>query len=152
MVNFSAIGILFGILLIAGFILAIIISTIQCGKQDYWVSFKEGFWWSLWPTLTYLLLQYSMFMKSIFTEGTKSLFSWTGMVTSDEGYNTLGLCYALILVGLVVSTRMIHILDTAICKPDIQELSNWSYDFIQKQKAKLEEQNNNQDVNGGNPV
>jgi hypothetical protein len=87
-------------------------------------------------------------MKSIFTEGTKSLFSWTGMVTSDEGYNTLGLCYALILVGLVVSTRMIHILDTAICKPDIQELSNWSYDFIQKQKAKLEEQNNNQDVNG----
>jgi hypothetical protein len=147
MINFTAIGTLFAILLISGFVLGIIISSIQCGKQDFWVSFKEGFWWSLWPTLTYLLLQYSDYVLSIFSQGTKTLFGWTGMVSDDEGYKTLGLCYALILVGLVVTTRMIHILDVSVCKPDIDELSKWSYEFIHNQKAKQEEHEHDAEIN-----
>jgi len=136
MVNFIVIGSLFLLFWLFGFGLTAVVTTSQCSKIDSAVSVKEGFMWASFPTIVYIILQLSPYVLSIFSEGTKTFFSWTGMAADEEGYKTLGIAYAMILSGLMVTTRMLHTAEVAVCKPDVSELAAFQEDLLKKLKEK----------------
>jgi hypothetical protein len=147
MVNFIVIGSLFIMFWLFGSALAMIITVSQCSKNDAYISMKEGFLWASFPTIVYIILQLSPYVLSIFSEGTKTFFSWTGMAADDEGYKTLGIAYAMVLAGLMVTTRMMHTAEVAVCKPDVSELAAFQEDLMKKLKEKQAEKQHDIDVN-----
>ena len=54
---------------VAATILSIIMSTVQCSKQDIYMSAYEGFRWATLPTAVLLALQFSPWLMSEFTTG-----------------------------------------------------------------------------------
>jgi hypothetical protein len=136
--KFSAVatGSLFAIFSIFGFGLALVMSTFQCSKTDIWVSVYEGVMWATFPVIVYVILTISPYMLSIFSTGVKSMFGWTGYASDQAGYDNLGLSYALILVGLIVTTRMVHTVEVAVCKPDVGELAAFQEDLMRRLREK----------------
>jgi hypothetical protein len=142
-----AIGSLFAMFSIFGFGLAMIMSTFQCSKTDIWVSVYEGIMWSSFPVIIYAILAVSPYMVSEFSKGVKFLFGWTGYASDQAGYDNLGLSYALILAGLIMTTRMVHTVEVAVCKPDIAELAAFQEDLMKKLKEKEAEKKHDEDLN-----
>ena len=137
--NPVATGSLFAIFSIFGFGLAMVMSLFQCSKTDVWTSVYEGVMWSTLPVIVYVILDISPYMLSEFSNGVKTIFGWTGYAADQAGYDNLGLSYALILAGLIMTTRMVHTVEVAVCKPDIAELAAFQEDLMKKLKEKKEE-------------
>ena len=133
--SITATGSVFGLLLGCGFGLAMLLSTFQCSKQDSGISFTEGLYWSAFPTIVYVLLQISPWFLSIFTKGLSSTLGYVGYKTDTASYETVAIVYALILAGLIVTTRMVHSVEVSVCKPSTAELSA----FKKKLMAELKE-------------
>lgn len=138
MVSVVAIGSLFIILWIFGATLATVMTTFQCSKMNGLTSVYEGFIWSLFPSIVYIVMKFSPYVLSIFSEGTKSILGWTGMAADQAGYERLGITYALVLAGLIVTTRMVHTVEVAVCKPDVAELAKFQEDLMKSLKEKQE--------------
>jgi hypothetical protein len=147
MVNFIVIGSLFIMFWIFGSALAMIITVYQCSKNDGYISIKEGFMWASFPTVVYIILQLSPYVLSIFSDGCRVFFSWTGMASDEEGYKILGIAYAMVLAGLMVTTRMIHTAEVAVCKPDVSELAAFQEDLMKSLKEKQAAKQHDIDVN-----
>ncbi len=138
--NFSimATGSIFAMFTLFGFGLAIVMSLTQCSKTDTWVSVKEGLMWSTFPTIVYIILRISPYIQSEFSNGAKTVFGWTGYASDQAGYDNLGMSYALVLIGLIVTTRMVHTVEVAVCKPDVDELAAFQEDLMKQLKEKEE--------------
>jgi hypothetical protein len=134
--NALATASLFAIFSIFGFALAMVMSTFQCSKTDGWVSVKEGIMWSSLPVIVYVVLDISPYVLSEFSNGVRTLFGWTGYASDQAGYDNLGLTYALVLAGLIVTTRMVHSVEVSVCKPDVAELAAFQEDLMKKLKEK----------------
>jgi hypothetical protein len=132
MISFLSVAILFGILWVVGYLLGIAITSVQCGKQGWWSSFPTAFIWALFPTLVYALVSYFTYLQGIFSGGIKTILGWTGMIADDSSYDLIGLCYALVLTGLMVTTWMIYSLDVSVCKPTTDELNEFSFNHIRE--------------------
>jgi len=131
-------GSVFGLLLGCGFGLSLLLSTLHCAKQDMSASFSEGLSWALYPTIVYIILQISPWFLSIFTEGVSSLLGYFKYSADSSAYETMAIVYALILVGLIVTTRLVHKIEVAVCKPNTQELSNFKENLLKQLKEKEE--------------
>jgi hypothetical protein len=142
-----ATGSLFAIFSIFGFALAMVMSMVQCSKTDAWVSVYEGMMWSTFPVIVYVILTVSPYMLSEFSSGVKTLFGWTGYASDQAGYDSLGLSYALVLTGLIMTTRMVHSVEVAVCKPDIAELAAFQEDLMKKLKEKEAAKKHDEDLN-----
>ena len=140
MISILSVGILFGILLVVGYLLAIAITSVQCSKQGWWDSLPAGFVWAFWPTLVYVLVGYFTYLREIFSGGIKTIIGWTGLIADDSSYEMIGICYALILTGLIVTTRMIYAMDVSVCKPSIDELNEFSFNHIRDLRNKNKEE------------
>jgi hypothetical protein len=147
MASIVAIGSLFIIFWIFGFVLAMVMSTVQCSKQNWFSSVTEGLMWSAFPTIVYIILEFSPYMLSIFSNGVKSVFGWTGYAADQAGYDKLGLAYALVLAGLIVTTRMVHTVEVAVCKPDVGELAAFQENLMKSLKEKEAAKKRDEDLN-----
>lgn len=134
--NLVATGSLFAMFSIFGFGLAMIMSTVQCSKTDVWVSVYDGLMWATLPVLVYVIVRVSPYIQSEFSNGVKFLFGWTGYASDQEGNNNLGLIYALVLTGLIMTTWMVHAVEVSVCKPDVAELAAFQEDLMKKLKEK----------------
>jgi hypothetical protein len=61
------------------------------------------------------------------------------MISDDAGYELVGTSYAMILAGLIVTTRMIYVMDVAVCKPSTNELNEFSFNHIRQLHEKNKE-------------
>lgn len=129
-------GSMFAMFTLFGSALAIAMSLFQCSKSDMWVSVKEGLMWSAFPTIVYVILAISPYIRSEFSNGARTIFGWTGYASDEAGYDNLGVSYALVLIGLIVTTRMVHTVEVAVCKPDIAELAAFQEDLMKQLKEK----------------
>jgi hypothetical protein len=134
--NPVSIAVLFMMFWLVGFTLAIVISVYQCSKTNAMTSVYEGFIWSLFPTIVYILLKVSPYALSVFSEGTKTIFGWTGFAADQAGYEKIGIAYAVVLIGLIVTTRMVHTVEVSVCKPDVAELAAFQADLMKSLAAK----------------
>jgi len=99
---------LFALFSIFGFGLAMVMSTFQCSKTDAWVSVYEGIMWATFPVIAYVIITVSPYIQSEFSNGVKTIFGWTGYAADQAGYDNLGMSYALVLTGLIMTTWMVH--------------------------------------------
>jgi len=136
MASLVVIGSLFIILWIVGATLATVMTVFQCSKNRALTSVYEGFLWSLFPSIVYAIMKFSPYVLSIFSDGTKSILGWTGMAADQDGYDKLGIAYALVLSGLIMTTRMVHTTEVAVCKPDVAELAKFQEDLMKSLKEK----------------
>jgi hypothetical protein len=147
--NFNSIAAasLFAIFSIFGFVLAIGISVFHCSKTDVWLSVKEGMMWSLFPVIVYVILKISPYMQSEFSNGVKTIFGWTGYASDQQGYDNLGLSYALVLMGLIMTTRMINNIEIGVCKPSVDELAVFQETLMRELKEKEADKKHDEAVN-----
>jgi len=103
--------------------------------------------WSTFPVLVYVIVTVSPYIQSEFSNGVKTIFGWTGYASDQQGYDNLGLTYALILIGLIMTTRMVHTVEVAVCKPDVGELAAFQENLMRELKEKEADKKRDQDIN-----
>ena len=128
--NFLIYGIIGAFLWISGIILSCLISYLTCKKTDVYLSTSEGLSWGLPILLVYWLLnsEYTkLYVLPIFSEPMK-------MVTQQP--ELIGQIYAILLITCIVTTRLFHTTDVAICIPSKNELKEFEKKLAEELKSK----------------
>ena len=124
--------ILYCVLTLMGFGISVLISMLKCGKTSITVSLVEGSIWSALPTFLFMLTKWSPYFLNIFTIPIK------GFSTSltPESAEMIAIGYVMMLGSWVMTTRMIHTTETAVCKPSSAELAKFRDDLEKELKEK----------------
>ena len=130
-------GIVYGGLFIFGFLLSMISSYLNCSKISPSISMQEGLVWSMLPTLLYWIANYTVYVRNIF----KSVLSSTFGLTDNADVIAVG--YLMMLGSWIMTTRMIHLTETEVCKPSIDELNKFKEDLEKELKKKEDEKEEN---------
>lgn len=131
--NLISIGIVFGILTIIGIIFSGLITYIKCSKYSS-EAIMEGLYWSIPTTLVYALVNYSDYVRTEFENSGLSYFAWMGV--NEETKGIFAIAYPMMLMSWVVTTRMIHTSEIAVCKPNKNELKKFEKDLEKELKEK----------------
>lgn len=125
-------GIIFCLLILAGTILSLTISSMTCGKISSYLSMVEGFSWAVPVWLMYFCLHSdytSPYVLPIFSTPFDSPF--------------LGKIYAMILITCVATAKLFHTTDIAVCVPSKDELKQFAEDM--KKSLKKEDDDKKKD-------
>jgi len=134
-------GIFIGLTLFAG-LLYFTMSYIQCGKNDdFYGITKTATWWALFPSLTYMLLTYSTYLRTEFASGMQWFASKIGSTPDQTSLEHNGIIYAMGLTALVMTSSMMNQVDLVVCKPTVDELALFQEDLLKQLKAKEAERN-----------
>ena len=122
-------GIIGVFLWLVGIILSCLISYLACSKTNIYLSIYEGLSWGLPIFLVYWLLNsdYTTFFLPIFSEPMK-------MVTQQPEF--IGQIYAMLLITCIVTTKLFHTTDIAICIPSKDELKEFEAKLAAELKSK----------------
>jgi hypothetical protein len=141
MFSLYAIGMLYIIFFVAGFCIALAVTSWGlCDKSspDPATSAKYAAICALFPALVYAIMTHtnsvSEYIKKDFSGGIQYIFGKIGSTTDDERFVTLGITYALILTGFVTTTYMIHQLNKEVCKPTVDELASFEENLLKTLK------------------
>jgi hypothetical protein len=106
------------LLILAGVILSVIISAMTCKKTSISGSIPEGISWALPIFVVYFLLNgdFGGYPSSVVLP----IFSQP-MQSVSNNPDLIGKIYAMLLITCVVTTRMFHTTDVAICIPSKDE-------------------------------
>jgi hypothetical protein len=114
----------------AGIGLSILISSLTCNKTNVYLSTYEGLSWGLPIFLVYWLLNseytYS-YVLPIFSEPMK-------MISQQPEF--IGRIYAMLLITCVVTAKLYHTTDVAICVPSKDELKEFEEKLAKELKLK----------------
>jgi len=128
------VGVVIGIILIVGgTVLSIMISSLTCKKISISDSIPEGMAWAIPIWLVYVLLNLeytSSYVLPIFSEPMKYFSNETTF---------LGQVYAMLLITCVLTTRMFHTTDVAICVKTKDELKQFGNDLTKSMQKKKDE-------------
>ena len=130
-------GIVYGGLFIFGFLLSMISSYLNCSKISPSISMQEGLVWSMLPTLLYWIANYTDYVRNIFKSVLSSTFGLT------ENADVIAVGYLMMLGSWIMTTRMIHLTETEVCKPDVDELNKFKEDLEKELKKKEGEKEEN---------
>jgi len=128
--NFIIYAIIAVFLWLVGIILSCLISYLTCSKTDVYLSTFEGLSWGFPIFLVYWLLnsEYTyMYVLPIFSEPMK-------MVTQQPEF--IGQIYAMLLITCIVTTKLFHTTDIAICIPSKDELKKFEKKLAEELKSK----------------
>jgi hypothetical protein len=123
----KASGAVFGILFVAGMVISLLSTQLQCSKIGFGVSALQGLYSAFLPTIVYALAMYFDKIRHPFS----STFENFG-VSSDMS-NILGVGYLVMLTSWVTVVSNINKSEKAVCKPDLKEMT----DFKKKLMAEL---------------
>jgi hypothetical protein len=132
-------AVIYALLVIIGTVLSLLVSTLKCNKTSTSASMQEGLIWGSLPTILYLMTLFSPFVLSTFSEPIRS-FSPS---LTPEMADMLGTGYLMMLGSWVMSTRMIHTTEIAVCKPSKDELKKFQDDLMKELKEKEAEKEAN---------
>jgi len=128
--NFIIYAIIGAFLLLVGIILSCLISYLTCNKTDVYLSMYEGLSWGLPIFIVYWLLnsEYTqLYVLPIFSEPMK-------LVTQQSEF--IGQIYAMLLITCIVTTKLFHTTDIAICLPSKNELKEFEKKLAEELKSK----------------
>ena len=130
--------IVYGGLFLVGFSLSIISSYLNCSKMSPSISMKEGLIWASLPTFLFWLASYVERVRTIFTSVLSSSFG----VTSNLDAIAIG--YLMMLGSWIMTTRMIHLTESEVCKPSVDELNKFKEDLEKELKKKQDDKEENE--------
>jgi hypothetical protein len=138
--NIITVGIFALILFIVGFIMCLVIPLGMGCKTDAVAALKHSAIWMTAPVVVFVLLEMSPWVRSIFSQGVQSIFGWFKAESDQHSYDTLGMAWALVLAGLIMTTYIVHSLDVEVCKPDKSELQEFEEHLLKRHKEKASEE------------
>jgi len=133
LLGFSAIAV-FAVLGVAGVIISVLSSQLQCSKRNVSESFKQGFISAAGPTLFYAAAAFSELVRNPFSN-TLSSFG----LPADKA-DIVGVGYIIMIIFWVTSVWNIHVTEATVCSPDLKEMSEFKKKLLaelhQKEIAK----------------
>lgn len=134
--NLYVLGVLvYAILTLIGFGLSMLISMLKCSKSSITVSITEGAVWATLPSFLFMLTKWSSYFLSIFAVPIQGFSS----SLTPESAQMIAIGYVMMLGSWVMTTRMIHTTEIAVCKPSSAELAKFRDDLEKELKEKEEE-------------
>jgi hypothetical protein len=114
-------------LLLIGFLIAYLVGMLTCGKSSVSATFTEGSIWAVAIWVVYLLYNVKI------GEG-EYPSSIVAPIFSGPLGDTIGGVVALVLIAIVVTARIFHTVDIAVCNPTKDELKQFSDKLLAKLK------------------
>jgi len=134
-----SIAIVYTALFIAGMIISVASSGIQCQKTDFGEHAKQGAIWAAYPAGVYGIGVYFPVVRRFAVNTLKSLFGF-----SQETAEVVGVGYLMMLVSWVATVWNVHQTEKSVCNPDAQEMTAFKQKLVAelKQKQEAEEKDN----------
>jgi len=126
LLGFSAIAV-FLVLGIAGLLVSILSSQLQCSKRNISESFKQGFISAAAPTIAYAAAAAFQLVRNPFSN---TLHSFG--IPADKS-EIIGVGYLTMIIFWITTVWNIHNTEATVCSPDAKEMS----DFKKKLLAEL---------------
>ena len=123
----KASGVVFVIMFLAGVIISLLSTQLQCSKIGFGTSALRGLYSSILPTIAYALAMYFDVIRHPFS----STFENFGV--NSETAQILGVGYLVMLTSWVSVVSNINQSEKLVCKPDLKEMT----DFKKKLMAEL---------------
>ena len=117
----------FLILGIAGFIVSILSSQLQCSKRSFTESLKQGFISATAPSLAYAIAAAFELVRNPFSN---TLYSFGVPLDKSQ---IVGVGYVTMIIFWITTVWNIHNTEASVCTPDLKEMS----DFKKKLLAEL---------------
>jgi hypothetical protein len=116
--DWKAVGSVYGILLITGFIISLLSTQLQCSKVSFSVAFLEGLKFGVIPTILYGLASYFDTVRKPFID---IFTNWTG-----EKYGSIiGIGYLIMLGAWVSGVWNVHNSEIATCVASTSEMTEF---------------------------
>jgi cytochrome c biogenesis factor len=107
----------FGLLLLAGTIISLLSSQLQCSKISVSESFKQGSIFAFLPTLVYSL---GAAFAQVRTPFSRTL---TSFGIPEDSSSIMGVGYITMITAWVSAVWAIHTIEKNVCKPDVNEMT-----------------------------
>ena len=137
--SFSMLAV-FGVLLIAGTVISLLSSQLQCSKVNWTVSLQQGAIWSVAPTLFYGITTYFEVVRSWFANPLKTF----GL--PEETAQVVGVGYVVMLITWIMTVWNIHNTEKVACNPDLQEMTQFKQKLMAELQAKQEAEEKNDEI------
>jgi len=123
-------GIMFIGLSVIGFLLSMLVSYLKCGKTGFAISFLQGCIWGAVPAVVYWLANSVSWILGPFSRT-------MGRFGVPENYqNAVGVGYLMMLSLWVMTTYMIHMTETQVCQPSVDEMAEFQAQLLKELKEK----------------
>ena len=124
------------VLFVAGLIVSLLSTYMQCSKTSFVTSLKWGFISSIAPTLAYTMAAAVLFVRHSFSDTFK-----TFGIASDTA-EIMGVGYVTLLIGWITMVQNIHRSEKAVCQTNVKEMT----EFKKKLMAELAEKENQKEA------
>lgn len=138
----KASGVVFVIMFLAGVIISLLSTQLQCSKIGFGTSALRGLYSSILPTIVYALAMYFDVIRHPFS----STFENFGV--NSETAQILGVGYLVMLTSWVSVVSNINQSEKLVCKPDLKEMTDFKkklmaelYEKEKKKQANIEKKN-----------
>jgi hypothetical protein len=133
----GATGVVFGIMFLAGVVISLLSTQLQCSKIGFTTSALRGLYSAVLPSIVYALAMYFDVIRHPFS----STFENFGV--NSETAQILGVGYLVMLTSWVSVVSNINQSEKLVCKPDLKEMT----DFKKKLMAELYEKEKKKEAN-----
>lgn len=127
----------FGVLLIAGSVVSLLSSQLQCSKINWTVSLQQGAIWASVPSIFYAITTYSEVVRSWFANPLKTF----GL--PEDTAQIVGVGYVVMLITWVMTVWNIHNTEKVACNPDLKEMTEFKKKLMAELQAKQEAEEKN---------
>lgn len=127
----------YGVLLIAGVVISLLSSQLQCSKVNWTVSLQQGAIWASVPSIFYGITTYFEVVRSWFANPLKSFG------VPEEMSQVVGVGYVVMLITWVMTVWNIHNTEKVSCNPDLQEMTEFKKKLMAELQAKQESEEKN---------
>jgi len=118
LLGFSTIAV-FLVLGIAGVIISVLSSQLQCSKRNWSEHAKQGFISAAAPSVVYAIAAAFEFVRNPYSN-TLELFG----IPNDKSH-IIGVGYITMIVFWITTVWNIHVTEATICNPDLKEMSEF---------------------------
>jgi hypothetical protein len=139
-----SVGAVFVILFLAGMIISLLSSQLQCSKISGSTSATEGAKWGTYGTLVYALASYFDRVRNPFST---TLFGFGLPLETSE---VIGVGYLVMLISWVATVWTVHNTEQAVCNPDVNEMTAFKTKLMAELQTKQEQAEANA-TSGPNP-
>lgn len=136
----------FVVLFLAGMIISLLSSQLQCSKVGWSTSAVEGAKWSSYSTLVYAVASYFDRVRNPFSS------TLVGFGLSADVADVVGVGYLVMLMSWVATVWNIHNTEEAVCNPDVNEMTAFKKKMLAELQAKQEAEDANETAGPNKPV
>ena len=122
-----------------GILLSLLVSFLKCSKTGFAISFVQGGIWAFLPSVVYWLANSVSWILGPFSRTMESF----GV---PENYrNAFGVGYLMMLSLWVMTTYMIHMTESQVCQPSVDEMAQFQEQLLKELKEKEDAKKENEE-------